>query len=84
MACWSERGCDQEMQDECPHPVEIGDWCPAKCAFAVCDRPSHKTTIDPDLIFSMEVDRSQAVKESCITCEFFLLNGPRLVKADCD
>jgi hypothetical protein len=80
MACWEERGCDEEMQAECPHPVAIGDWCPAKCAFAWCDRPNHAVTGDPDLMFSTEVDRRAAIKESCVTCEFFLKHGPRLVK----
>jgi hypothetical protein len=84
MACWEERGCDDEMQAECPHSAVIGDWCPAKCAFAWCDRPNHCAASDPDLIFSTEIDRRAAIKESCIACEFFLKNGPKLVKSSDD
>jgi hypothetical protein len=80
MACWEQRGCDDEMQAECPHHSVFEDQCPAKCAFAWCDRPNHAVTADPDLMFSAEIDRSAAIKESCITCEFFLVNGPKLAK----
>lgn len=80
MACWEQRGCDEEMQEECPHSAVLMDQCPAKCAFAVCDRPTYEMTIDPELVFSTEVDRTVAIKESCITCAFFLKNGPRLAK----
>lgn len=76
--CWEERGCDDEMQAECPHSVEFMDRCPSKCAFAACGRSSHKLTTDPELIFSVEVDRESAIKENCFFCEFFLKNGPRL------
>ncbi len=74
--CWEQRGCDEEMQAECPHPV-IGDRCPTKCAFAACDRPTYTLTIDPALIFSNEVDRDATIKENCLHCEFFIVNGPR-------
>lgn len=75
--CWEERGCDDEMQADCPHPVDFKDNCPTKCAFAVCDRPSYQLTTDPELVFSVEVDRSAAIKDGCFYCEFFLKNGPR-------
>lgn len=78
--CWEERGCDAEMQAECPHSVEFKDNCPTKCVFANCDRPTHTLTIDPELVFSTEVDRSAAIKDGCIFCEFFLTKGPRLPK----
>ena len=78
MACWEERGCDEEMQADCPHPSAIGDRGPTKCAFANCDRPTHRVTIDPALVFSLEVDRSAAIKDGCHSCEFFLTNGPKL------
>lgn len=76
--CWEERGCDEEMQAECPHPYPFEDRCPSKCAFSGCDRPSHELTIDPELIFSATVDRDAAIKENCMFCAFFLKNGPRL------
>jgi hypothetical protein len=76
--CWEQRGCDEEMQGECPHAVEYFDNCPTKCAFATCDRPTYELTIDPALIFSPEVDRSQAIKDGCTYCAFFLQNGPRV------
>ncbi len=78
MACWEQRGCDEEMQAECPHSAVFLDRCPAKCAFALCDRSTHEVTMDPELIFSPEVDREAAIKESCITCVFFLTNGPKV------
>jgi hypothetical protein len=76
--CWEQRGCDEEMQSVCPHPNELDDRCPTKCAFAICDRPSRVQTSDPALIFSPDVDREAAIKEICFFCEFFLKNGPRL------
>lgn len=76
--CWETRGCDEEMQADCPHPTELNDRCPSKCAFARCDRESHVTTSDPDLVFSVTVDRDRAIKEECHYCAFFLANGPRL------
>lgn len=76
--CWETRGCDEEMQADCPHPAEIGDRCPSKCAFAACDRQTYELTTDPDLIFDATVDRSAAIKEGCTYCAFFLKNGPRL------
>lgn len=79
--CWETRGCDEEMQAECPHPNELFDACPSKCAFAKCDRPTHEMTADPALIFDVTVDRSAAIKEECIYCAFFLRRGPRIDKA---
>ena len=75
--CWEQRGCDDEMQQECPHAVEFFDNCPTKCAFAGCDRPTYELTIDPALIFSPDVDRSAAIKDGCTYCAFFLRTGPR-------
>lgn len=76
--CWELRGCDEEMQSNCPHATQIMDRCPSKCAFATCDRPTHALTSDPALVFSIEVDRGAAIKDVCTYCEFFIVNGPRL------
>ncbi|HET6351557.1 MAG TPA: hypothetical protein VFG89_05450 [Coriobacteriia bacterium] len=78
--CWEQRGCDEEMQAQCPHSADFHDNCPTKCAFAACDRPTHAVTTDPEFIFDTTVDRSAVIKDGCIYCEFFLKNGPRLVK----
>lgn len=75
--CWETRGCDEEMQSDCPHAAVIGDRCPTKCAFAACDRKTYELTTDPELIFSTEVDRDVVIKDGCIYCAFFLKNGPR-------
>lgn len=76
--CWERRGCDEEMQATCPHPNEIGDPCPTKCAFATCNRETYELTTDPELIFCLDVDRSVVVKDGCKFCAFFLKNGPRV------
>lgn len=76
--CWEQRGCDEEMQADCPHAIDFEDRCPAKCNFSLCDRPTNSPTTDPELVFSNEVDRSAAIKEVCWQCEFFLKNGPRV------
>jgi hypothetical protein len=76
--CWETRGCDDEMQKDCPHAIDLKDNCPTKCAFASCDRASYELTIDPELIFSPDVDRSAAIKDGCTYCAFFLKNGPRI------
>ncbi len=76
--CWELRGCDEEMQKECPHSIQLRDRCPTKCAFATCDRATYELTTDPGLIFDPDVDRAQAIKEGCQYCAFFLTNGPRL------
>lgn len=80
--CWEQRGCDEEMQETCPHPQELHDNCPTKCAFAdSCPRPSHSVTSDAALIFDPEVDREAAIKDTCMYCEFFLKHGPRRASA---
>jgi hypothetical protein len=76
--CWEMRGCDEEMQAEFPHPNELKDQCPTKCAFAQCDRPQHELTTDPALIFDPDVDRSVAIRGVCTFCGFFLTHGPRI------
>lgn len=78
--CWELRGCDDEMQAECPHPTELHDRCPTKCAFAQCDRPTHELTVDPELVFDAAVDRDSAIREECLFCAFFLRHGPRLAR----
>lgn len=78
--CWEQRGCDEEMQAECPHSADFHDNCPTKCAFAACDRPTHVLTTDPEMVFDTDIDRTAAIKDGCIFCEFFIKNGPRLVK----
>jgi hypothetical protein len=76
--CWEQRGCDAEMQRECPHCIEFKDNCPTKCAYAMCDRSTYELTIDPELVFDPGVDRSQAIKDGCTYCAFFLRHGPRV------
>lgn len=76
--CWEQRGCDEEMQSECPHSVDFKDNCPTKCAFAACDRASYEMTIDPALVFDATIDRAAAIKDGCTFCGFFLTNGPRV------
>jgi len=76
--CWEQRGCDEEMQADCPHPNELNDNCPTKCAFAQCDRPTHELTTDPALVFDTTIDRSAAIKDVCTFCGFFIKNGPRI------
>lgn len=76
--CWEQQGCDDKMQGECPHVVEFFDNCPTKCAFATCDRATYELTTDPALIFNPDVDRSQAIKDGCTYCAFFLKSGPRV------
>jgi hypothetical protein len=76
--CWEQRGCDEEMQQECPHSVDYKDNCPTKCAFAGCNRDSYELTIDAELVFDPTVDRTAAIKDGCTYCAFFLKNGPRI------
>lgn len=76
-ACWTQRGCDEEMWSTCPHAVSDWDMCPARCAFSVCDRPTHEKTFDPEILFDPSVDRMKAIKENCTFCTFFLTHGPR-------
>jgi hypothetical protein len=76
--CWEQRGCDAEMQTECPHSVDFHDNCPTKCAFAVCDRATYVLVTDPELVFDPTVDRLAAIKDGCQYCGFFIKNGPRV------
>lgn len=75
--CWGERGCDTEMQATCVHADTPTERCPSRCSFARCDRSSAAVTSDPALIFDPQIDRTAAIKEACLFCEFFLVNGPR-------
>jgi hypothetical protein len=76
--CWEQRGCDEEMQADCPHVSQFKDNCPTKCAFAnACPRPTHVVTSEAELIFDPTVDRTAAIKDTCMYCEFFLRNGPK-------
>lgn len=77
MACWSFRGCDDEMRASCPHATDPAERCPHSCQFARCERPTHAMTTDLALVFDPSVDRSAAAKEVCTMCVFFLGNGPR-------
>ena len=76
--CWERRGCDEEMQADCPHASQPGDRCPSKCAYAQCDRPTHELTVDPELVFDPDVGRDAAIREQCLYCAFFLQHGPRV------
>jgi len=73
--CWESRGCDDEMASTCPHN-NPDEKCPARCAFAQCDRPGHRSSSDPALIFDPSIDRGPAMKEHARFCEFFLKKGP--------
>ncbi len=75
--CWEKRGCDEEMLSACPHPNELMDRCPTKCAFARCDSVAHELTTDPELVFDAAIDRSSVVRDECLYCGFFLRHGPR-------
>jgi hypothetical protein len=74
--CWETRGCDDEMRERCPHN-NPGERCPARCAYAKCERPTHMASSDPALVFDPFIDRAAAIKEQCTFCSFFLTNGPR-------
>jgi hypothetical protein len=76
--CWEQRGCDEEMQQACAHCVQLKDNCPTKCAFATCDRPTYELTTDPELLFDPMVDRTQAIKDGCTFCAYFLRHAPRV------
>ena len=75
--CWETRGCDEEMMSRCPHNTP-GERCPADCHFAACHRPTHHVTMDPALIFRVDLDREHCMKDVCQFCEFFLMNAPVL------
>lgn len=76
--CWEQRGCDERMQERCVHAEKATEKCPPRCNFSQCDRPGAGVTSDPALIFDPAVDRSAAIKEVCLSCGFFLQNGPRI------
>jgi hypothetical protein len=75
--CWEQRGCDAEMQADCLHAKTPTELCPAKCNFSQCYRPMAAVTSDPAVVFDPDVDRTVVIKESCLYCSFFLVNGPR-------
>jgi hypothetical protein len=77
MACWNERGCDPEMWERCPHNLGK-DYCPVECKFAQCDRPQRETVYGMAILDNPDVDRSQAVKEVCRSCKFFITHGPKV------
>ncbi|MDI6900146.1 MAG: hypothetical protein QMC79_00450 [Anaerosomatales bacterium] len=76
MACWSDRGCDDEMRSRCPHAIDPTERCPASCRFADCERPT-RSVASPLLLLDPDVDRTATMKETCVSCAFFLENGPR-------
>lgn len=78
--CWETRGCDDEMMSRCPHNKPAFK-CPAGCAFANCDRPTHVPSSDAMLIFDPRPDRDAAIKVQCTFCEFFLKNAPHIAGA---
>lgn len=78
MACWADRGCDDEMRGRCPHAIDPTEQCPLSCIYASCHRSTHQPTGDPMLVWDPTVDRRAAAKETCTRCAFFLTNGPRL------
>ena len=77
MACWSERGCDADMRESCPHAMDPDEQCPLSCHYAKCDRQTHRATGDPMLVLDPTIDFSAAAKEICTRCVFFLSSGPR-------
>jgi hypothetical protein len=76
--CWERRGCDDAMRAGCPHAADPAEQCPARCSYGQCYRPTRSSTGDPALVFDVSIDRSAAAMESCLYCEFFLINGPRV------
>ncbi|MCX8007949.1 MAG: hypothetical protein N3B11_07580 [Coriobacteriia bacterium] len=82
--CWSARGCDDELQSRCAHASVATEKCPAECYYAKCPLPQHRVTSDPAMIFDPEVDRAAAMKDVCLSCEFFLRRGPRLSRLSKD
>lgn len=65
------------MQAECSHALDPTERCPAACLYAKCDRPFHRVTGDPALVFDPTVDFAEARKDECVMCAFFLEHGPR-------
>jgi len=79
MYCWQKRGCDEEMASRCPFATSSADnVCSASCYYANCVLQQRSFPSNLDILLDPTVDRSAAVKEPCTSCEFFLLNGPRL------
>lgn len=72
--CWEQRGCDEEMGGRCPHQT----LCPAECAFARCERPTHVRADIFEVLEYPDVDRNVCRKEECRFCRFFLQHGPKV------
>ncbi|MBQ9069659.1 MAG: hypothetical protein IJ131_11520 [Eggerthellaceae bacterium] len=79
MNCWQQRGCDEEWQSRCPHNTP-GERCPADCLNTHCTRPTYEAVSALDALMNPNIDRSAAVKESCMFCRFFLEHGPLLAE----
>lgn len=75
--CWEMRGCDDEMQERCPHNTP-GEPCPADCYYAACHRPTHEVCDDFELLLNPDLGYDAAVKEVCHFCTFFLTHGPSI------
>ena len=75
--CWEMRGCDDEMQERCPHNTP-GEPCPADCHYAACHRPTHEVCDDFELLLNPDLGYDAAVKEVCHFCTFFLTHGPSI------
>ncbi len=76
--CWERRGCDEEMQADCPHTIEPDEKCPARCAYGRCSSPDNAPLSDRLMALDPTVDRSAAQREQCLYCDFFLKRGPRI------
>ena len=81
--CWQIRGCEAEKElfEHCPHR-ERGGRCAVDCAFAECDRATHKPVTDPLMFLDATIDRSAAQKEGCLLCAYFYEHGPRIPEAE--
>ena len=67
------------MMERCPHEVKDKySPCPTECRYAECSRPQHVIATDVALLLDATVDRKTAVKGTCMFCEHFIKNGPRL------
>ena len=77
--CWEKRGCDEEMWSRCPHATSSDDGvCVAECYYTTCFNEQREIATDIALLLDPTVDRTQAIKENCRNCVFFLKNAPRL------
>lgn len=81
--CWEKRGCDEEMQERCPHNVP-NEPCPADCHYAACQRDTHVVETDLNILLNPERDYDAAIKQVCRFCTFFLTNGPEYNKNEAD